>query len=96
MFCYVKFGLGLGIEIDVQLLCCFNLDHNRVPMLSVARFAQLTATIFLHKGVKVYLFSKICPTPYVVRQLYWQNITFLPVFTAFYRTWSDILLRNYK
>ncbi|KAL4227994.1 Phosphoglucomutase-2 [Mactra antiquata] len=29
------------------------------------RFAQLTATIFLHKGIKVYLFSKICPTPYV-------------------------------
>ncbi|XP_052794859.1 phosphopentomutase-like [Mya arenaria] len=29
------------------------------------RFAQLTATIFLHKGVKVYLFSKLCPTPYV-------------------------------
>ncbi|XP_053400354.1 phosphopentomutase-like [Mercenaria mercenaria] len=29
------------------------------------RFAQLTATIFLHAGVKVYLFSKICPTPYV-------------------------------
>ncbi|XP_052278891.1 phosphopentomutase-like [Dreissena polymorpha] len=29
------------------------------------RFAQLTSTIFLNKGIKVYLFSKLCPTPYV-------------------------------
>jgi len=30
-----------------------------------ARFAELTATIFLHQGVKVYLFSDLCPTPFV-------------------------------
>lgn len=29
------------------------------------RFAQLTANIFLQEGVPVYLFSKMCPTPYV-------------------------------
>ncbi|XP_078684749.1 phosphopentomutase-like [Branchiostoma floridae x Branchiostoma belcheri] len=29
------------------------------------RFAQLTAGIFLHAEVPVFLFSKICPTPYV-------------------------------
>ncbi|XP_034255571.1 phosphoglucomutase-2 [Thrips palmi] len=28
-------------------------------------FADLTATIFLHQGVKVYLFSDLCPTPFV-------------------------------
>lgn len=29
------------------------------------RFAELTASIFLHGGVKVYLYSKLCPTPFV-------------------------------
>ncbi|XP_043190190.1 phosphoglucomutase-2-like [Amphibalanus amphitrite] len=29
------------------------------------RFAELTASIFLHLGVKVWLFAKICPTPWV-------------------------------
>lgn len=29
------------------------------------RFAELTATIFLHQGVKVYLFSDLVPTPFV-------------------------------
>ncbi|XP_064609937.1 phosphopentomutase-like [Liolophura sinensis] len=29
------------------------------------RFAWLTAAIFMHAGVKVYLFSNLCPTPYV-------------------------------
>lgn len=29
------------------------------------RFAELTSAIFLHLGVKVWLFSKICPTPWV-------------------------------
>lgn len=28
-------------------------------------FAELTATIFLHQGVKVYVFSDLCPTPFV-------------------------------
>ena len=34
-------------------------------LLLLARFAELTAAIFLHLGVKVWLFSKICPTPWV-------------------------------
>ena len=29
-------------------------------------FSELTAAIFLHKGIKVYHFSKISPTPFVV------------------------------
>lgn len=29
------------------------------------RFAELTASVFLHGGVKVYLYSKLCPTPFV-------------------------------
>jgi len=29
------------------------------------RFAELTANIFLRKGIPVYLFSKVCPTPFV-------------------------------
>lgn len=29
------------------------------------RFAELTSTIFLHQGVKVHLFSDVCPTPFV-------------------------------
>lgn len=29
------------------------------------RFAWLTATVFIHADVPVYLFSKLCPTPYV-------------------------------
>lgn len=29
------------------------------------RFAELTASIFIHDGVKVYLYSKLCPTPFV-------------------------------
>ncbi|KAL1139480.1 hypothetical protein AAG570_006464, partial [Ranatra chinensis] len=30
-----------------------------------SRFAKISANIFLRGGVKVYLFSKICPTPFV-------------------------------
>ncbi|KAK3928657.1 Phosphoglucomutase-2 [Frankliniella fusca] len=29
------------------------------------RYAELTATIFIHQGVKVYMFSDLCPTPFV-------------------------------
>ncbi|XP_072748224.1 phosphopentomutase isoform X4 [Anoplolepis gracilipes] len=29
------------------------------------RFAELTAAIFIANGIKVYLFSKICPTPFI-------------------------------
>lgn len=29
-------------------------------------FSELTAAILLHKGIKVYRFSKISPTPFVV------------------------------
>ena len=29
-------------------------------------FSELTAAIFLNKGIKVYHFSKISPTPFVV------------------------------
>ena len=29
------------------------------------RFALLTAAVFLHAGIKTYLFSSIVPTPYV-------------------------------
>ncbi|XP_011502643.1 PREDICTED: glucose 1,6-bisphosphate synthase [Ceratosolen solmsi marchali] len=29
------------------------------------RFAELTATIFLNKKIKVYMYSKVCPTPFI-------------------------------
>jgi len=29
------------------------------------RFAELTAVVFLHANVRVYLFSEMCPTPFV-------------------------------
>jgi len=29
------------------------------------RFAELTAVAFINKGIRVYLFSQICPTPFV-------------------------------
>jgi len=29
------------------------------------RFAELTAAIFINNNIKVYLFSKICPTPFI-------------------------------
>ncbi|KAK7863518.1 hypothetical protein R5R35_004971 [Gryllus longicercus] len=29
------------------------------------RFAELSAAIFLNRGISVYLFSKVCPTPFV-------------------------------
>lgn len=32
---------------------------------SHVRFAELTASVFLHGGAKVYLYSKLCPTPFV-------------------------------
>jgi len=31
----------------------------------IFRFAELTAAIFIANGIKVYLFSKICPTPFI-------------------------------
>ncbi len=34
-----------------------------------ARFALLTANVFLRQGVRVYLFSALCPTPFVVRRI---------------------------
>ncbi|XP_011310787.1 phosphoglucomutase-2 [Fopius arisanus] len=30
-----------------------------------SRFAELTATIFINSGIKVYMYSKVCPTPFV-------------------------------
>ncbi|KAK0082470.1 hypothetical protein PV325_010353 [Microctonus aethiopoides] len=29
------------------------------------RFAELTATIFINNGIKVYMYSRVCPTPFV-------------------------------
>lgn len=33
--------------------------------MSTSRFAELTAAIFLHKGIKVFLFQDVCPTPFI-------------------------------
>jgi phosphoglucomutase/phosphopentomutase len=42
----------------------FDARHNS------SRFAKRAASAFLSKGFKVYLFSSITPTPYVVRGVY--------------------------
>ena len=31
----------------------------------IFRFAELTAAIFINQGVKVYMFSQVCPTPFI-------------------------------
>jgi phosphoglucomutase/phosphopentomutase len=40
--------------------------HSRMFFLSFFRFAELAANVLLNLGIKVYLFSKITPTPFVV------------------------------
>lgn len=53
------------------LKCCFpNLSEQGIIIgydgrYNSKRYAELTATIFMGQGVKVYLFSDLCPTPFV-------------------------------
>lgn len=34
-------------------------------VLIVYRFAELTATILMNNGIKVYMYSNVCPTPFI-------------------------------
>lgn len=44
--------------------CLVNADSSMCAV--CCRFAQLAAAVFLHAGIKVYLFPVVCPTPFVV------------------------------
>ena len=41
-------------------------QHQYFVLVCFDSFSELTAAIFLNKGIKVYRFSKITPTPFVV------------------------------
>lgn len=44
-------------------------DHRAQQTLSSRRFAQLTAAVCLHYGIKVYLYGDLVATPLVVSAL---------------------------
>lgn len=39
--------------------------HISEHRLNFGRFAELTAAVFLNNNIKVYLYSKLCPTPFI-------------------------------
>lgn len=41
-------------------------QHERMKSLNSKSFAEMIAAVFVHKGVPVYLYSMLVPTPLVV------------------------------
>lgn len=39
--------------------------HCNINVIILFRFAELTSSVFLKHSIKVYLFSEVCPTPFV-------------------------------